>query len=1302
MKRRIIALFILLVAAGMTVSIVLMRSSWLDEVILNSLKGAARSQLGVRLELGSFSRDIFMTHFTLEDVTLSDISTGAQGLIKTRRLVVTLDPFAPLRGILKIKDIRLEGLDLEVVKNLEGRFSVKPLFPFWEREKKRKKGPAIPFGIVIDNVTLMDVDLSYSDLLSGVDFDLEKVLISITRGRFDPPDSRRISLTSKEGSFDWSAFPEGRSVSIDRLHIAFTFTPETVLISDFTLSSGPLDAKMSGSMPMKGGDLSGSLELEVDLEKFPWLLGEGRGTVGMTGDVAGSLKDPRFEGLLSGDRIILAGRRLGSVSADISLGTSGGTLKNLVVNYGGEPIMGEMKLGFSRGLPFTASVDIKQYSIGAMLGEIDARSNLLKGTVTARCRLSGYLTPSEAGGAVDLDLAGTARIPVAGSFERDFEFSLGGRLKDNVVTIGAMTARSGALLLEASGQLAADRIDMVLDMTELDMSTWQEILPLDGLTGELQVRGTLGGTLGTPVAKIDLTWQNAGALKYTADQVQASLLVDRKGVHTNLASLKMGSSSISIQGFMPWRPGSEKGWWILGTSGSSLDDLVRAAGLDLKASGKITMQVALSGIGKNWTSSVDAVVRNGSVIDEEFQELRVSARYDGEAFHFNQLDIVKSGVLVRGRGHIKDGSFRVEVISDAPVPLEEVNVLRKIRVPLSGGVSIKAIGTGDLDGKNIKINGSLQWDLIFYQGRSWRGGQSSFSINGRDLFMEGTLMGDLFQAAVQVNLGGEFSFSGTMKSTKRFFREDINDFLGLNIPPDYSGQMSADLRAEGFLADLDKTLVEGRILDARLDMKGLKFDTIGNTPFEYRPENGISFTRLNLLSGDSELSGNLRIGPPGVIEGSLEGEVDITGFRYLEPTFDDFVGRAALQLKLSGPLDAPEVSGFVDILEASCVAHLPFPQKMTDIAGRIDLLKNRMRVSMIRGVSDGGSVEMDGDITFEGLKPVKGRVSVRADSVPITFPEGLNSVVRAELVFRFSEGRGDLRGRVLMDEGGYKREIDIDNLLALLQEKSMFQWDDTDSGDGGGDWLSLDVEMETVKPLDVDIKLVRGVASGALRLHGTAARPILAGRLEMDSGVVIYRGHNFEVTQGSIGFFNPEKIEPNFDYSAKTQVSGFDREGRFRDYVVELTASGVPAKFKLELNSTPSLNQIDIISLLTWGVVGEEAFASRGGLTAVEVTLLLTKELKGRFESEVERLIGFDRFVIDPNAVSSTGKRQLRIKVDKKLGDRLALTMTTPVIAGEGQEVMLRYRVSDTFSLIGEQKSETDFGLDLDFQFEIK
>jgi autotransporter translocation and assembly factor TamB len=205
----------------------------------------------------------------------------------------------------------------------------------------------------------------------------------------------------------------------------------------------------------------------------------------------------------------------------------------------------------------------------------------------------------------------------------------------------------------------------------------------------------------------------------------------------------------------------------------------------------------------------------------------------------------------------------------------------------------------------------------------------------------------------------------------------------------------------------------------------------------------------------------------------------------------------------------------------------------------------------------------------------------------------------------------------------------------------------------------------------------------------------------MTEGSIEYRGHVFEVTSGFVGFLNPKQIEPSFDFSGRTEVTGFDREGVVTDYTVELLATGVPEKFKLDLVSSPALSETDIVSLLTWGAVGEQAFALRSGISAEEATLLLTRELKGKLETEVERVTGFDRFTINPTAISSSGERTTRIQVDKKLSEKFYLTYSTPILASEEQEVLVKFRITKSLSLIGEQLGERDYGLDLDFQFEI-
>lgn len=347
---------------------------------------------------------------------------------------------------------------------------------------------------------------------------------------------------------------------------------------------------------------------------------------------------------------------------------------------------------------------------------------------------------------------------------------------------------------------------------------------------------------------------------------------------------------------------------------------------------------------------------------------------------------------------------------------------------------------------------------------------------------------------------------------------------------------------------------------------------------------------------------------------------------------------------------------------------------------------------------------MSGELFMSRFKPYQGSLQWKAEAVPISFPEGLETVNRADLGLKFSEGKGFLRGILNMDRGTYNREIDLDNLIALIGEsralKDEIPSGETEKTEGG--WLNLDVEMVTASPIVVNMKLIRGEASGNLHLRGTAAAPVLTGRLEMTQGTIEYRGHAFEVTGGTVAFINPKQIEPNFDFSGRTEVTGFDREGVVTDYTVELIASGVPEKFELDLVSSPVLSEADIVALLTWGAVGEQAFASGAGLSAAEATLLLTRELKGKLETEVEKVTGFDRFTINPSAVSSSGERTARIQIDKKLSDKFYLTYSTPVLASEEQEVLVKYRITKSLSLVGEQLGERDYGLDLDFQFEIQ
>ena len=98
---------------------------WLRDAIVGQLE----KHLGVKVHLGGFERNLFMTRVTFTDVTLNDLERAGRS-ISTTRLSLSIDPYAFLRGTLYLKSVRIEGVFLDVTRKLDGTVHVEPFSPF--------------------------------------------------------------------------------------------------------------------------------------------------------------------------------------------------------------------------------------------------------------------------------------------------------------------------------------------------------------------------------------------------------------------------------------------------------------------------------------------------------------------------------------------------------------------------------------------------------------------------------------------------------------------------------------------------------------------------------------------------------------------------------------------------------------------------------------------------------------------------------------------------------------------------------------------------------------------------------------------------------------------------------------------------------------------------------------------------------------------------------------------------------------------------------------------------------------------
>ncbi|MDT8366376.1 MAG: translocation/assembly module TamB domain-containing protein [bacterium] len=1299
MKRRILAFFIVLILTGITVGMKVTSSPALDQWLRESIVEQAAKHLGVNVELGKLDRNFLLTRITLTDVTLRDLK-GSGKSISMSRLVVVIDPYAFFRGKVVIKDLKLEDMSLEIVRHADGTVAVDPLFPFWQAQPRtRSRSPRL--GFEIENIAFTDVDLSYEDIQAGVQLKLGKVLIFLVHNRFDPPDRRTINLRAKEGDIAWRVFPQDRTVTINSLSGVFSVTPEELHVSKFRIDTGPINLELSGTLPFRrGASVNGELSVSMDIGKLPWLIPDSAGRITLNGNVGGDLSSPSFRGQLDGVDVRVTGRATDRLNADIFMDPKGCTLREGKVYYRGEELLSEVDLSFKRFLPFAMRLRTKQYPFHKVLKEVGGKTDFTNGYVSADLIVKGQLS----GGASAITMEGALGVPVSGSVLRTMDFDLSGRYQKGSLQDLLLNVRSGGMDLNLEGTLSGDGPLLKLSLVDEDLVNWHTVPGLEELSGSLALSGIVKGGWENVEANLDLEYLKPSWNRFMGDLLQGHVDIDRSGLTLPMLTLKAGSCVLVGQASLPWNLAGEKPWVKVSVTDGQVEDLLSAAGVDFEIRGKLGGDLHASFTGSGWEGGGALTLLSGRILAEPFEEIYLAGNFTEDVFTTDRLSILKDGRRLEGSGSIEGGEYRVKVRTLDPILVAGVEYVKIIRVPLGGEISFSGEASGNLDGSRLRARTDLAWDQITYDGRTWRSGKGTFLFNGPKLEAKADLFDGELSAVASVDLRGEFPFSGSIFTPATIDQMGINDFIGVGIPGNIvSGDISVRANASGILANVNKTYVDGIITDADFTINGIHFISQEQIPFDYFPETGIRFMKLLLRSGESVISGILRIAPDAGIEGSVDGSIDLAGLTFLEPTVDSFSGQAITQLKVAGSLTEPVLNGSIELLGNQCVAHLPFDLPVSDLKGKLEIVGNRLHIGEILGNAEGGSLLMSGELFMSGFKPVQGSLLWKAEDIPIQYPEGLNTVNRADLGLKFSDGRGFLRGTINMDQGAYTREVDIENLLTLIGEGTITRDEPQVEGSEGanGKWLNLDVEMVTASPLLVDIKLIRGEAAGNLHLRGTAAAPVLTGRFEMTEGSLEYRGHVFEITGGSVGFVNPRRIEPDFNFSGRTEVTGFDREGTVTDYTVELLASGVPEKFELDLVSSPVLSEADIAALLTWGAVGEQAFASRGGLSAAEATLLITRELKGKLETEVEKVTGFDRFTINPSSVSSSGERTTRIQVDKKLSEKIYLTYSTPILASEEQEVLVKYRITKSFSLIGEQLGERDYGLDLDFQFEI-
>jgi translocation and assembly module TamB len=853
-----------------------------------------------------------------------------------------------------------------------------------------------------------------------------------------------------------------------------------------------------------------------------------------------------------------------------------------------------------------------------------------------------------------------------------------------------------------------------------------ESVPLAFRNGSAIFDGTVSGPLADPriAGKLSASQFTLGGDSY--DSFSADALASPANVALNNALLTSGGVRLQFQGALKltgWKP--EPANDIFGNG------VIRNAPAPELAEFTGWRHAPLEGavnVNAQFTGSVSKPIIQGSVEigkgrfeDEPFDRFAGNLRYveNTLALTGGQITAGAKQVKVTASYRHDPSSFKYGRLTfDAAtnsMQLEQIKALQDFRPGFRGTVQASSSGVIDLRPERkgergfaiTELRSEIDGSGLEYEGKAIGNARITATSDGR------TLRASLDAGLVESTIHGEGSWQlqGDYpgNANVQFARLNIARLGNFISPRKTPGPAPYEGSADGQVS-LDGPALRPEQIKARLSVASLQLAPASEgapanrgTPLVIRNEGPvvatlagkvISVEKAHLVgrATDVSIAGKIGLEKSG-FDLRANGRIDLG-------LLEDFssgltsAGTLIVNATLRGPLGSPQIGGRVEVQDASLTID-NFPNSFSAAKGVILFSGDQATIQSLRGESGGGTVDISGSVAY-----TEGQLVFHLDldgrGVRVRYPEGISTVSNARLNLRGTGERSMLTGNITILRTGVNLESDFGSVLARSAEP--VETPPARTGILGG--MNLDVSIASAPDVEVRSSMTQDVAAEAnLRLRGTATNPVLQGRVNIIQGQVLFLGAKYNVSRGSIEFYNPVRVEPVLNVDLETKAKGVD---------ITLTLSGPVKKLNLTPRSDPPLPLNDILSLLATGQTGssDTALAQRNSTSLpwqqMGATALLGQVITSPVAGRLQRFFGVSRLRIDPSLPGVENNPQARFTVEQQITPDITFTYITVVNSSNPQVVRMEWDFSKQWSVVALREENGQFGMDFYYKRQFK
>jgi translocation and assembly module TamB len=1264
--------------AGVLIAAVLfgylyLKSNRFQKFALRQIVDRAHQATGGRVEIGGMDFDLGTLTANLYNITLRGTEGPNQPpLFHAERLRIQLRIVSALHRQISLRELAIDHPEIYYRVTSDGRNNL-PVMP-----ASKGSSHISVFDLAVEHAQITKGEVNYNDRKIPLQADLHNLATDI---HFESSAKRYSgALSYDDGRLqysDYGTFSHNLSLQFRATQDRFDLDPAILRIGS---STARLALGMTNySNPVADGNYEIQLHAEDFANLYPTLRSAGdvtlRGKLQFKQSASASLvRSISTNGQIASDSLAAAvsGRR---VDIRHLKGTYNLAEGNLQIR--------ELSLE-SLGGKIIASVDMKRLdtrpdaSIQSALKDISLRDiqRALRTQEIPGASLSGSLNGNvEANWAgsidnikakTDLAIRATAAsrrnpatdVPVNGAIHATYD----GRdqtmeLHDTVLLLPSVRiVAQGRISNRSNLQVQAVANDLHQLVTIASSFTASANQPY-AISGSATANVSVQGSMKQPTIAAQLTAQRIDVEGSEWKSANLALRANRSGVTIENASVvnaHQGEASLNGKiGLKNWSYQSSSPIQVqLKVQRLRLSELQDVAKQHFPVSGDLSAQLNVQGSQLQPVGSGAVQIANAEAFGEPIQNLEAD-------FHTENETVVSAARIAAPAGLIsahlsvtpKTRAYKVEVAAPAVV-LQKLRTVQKRNLDLIGTVAASVNGQGTLDDPQLTASIQLPELQVRQKSISALKAQVQVAEHIANLTVDSRIAEAPVHIQGKVSLSGEYETEGAI-DTGTIQLAPLMAAYAPKTVEGFQGQTEMHATLKGPLKNTAKLEAHLSIPSFQANYRSLTIG-IAHPIFADYADSVVTLRPAEIRGTETSLTAEGRIPIGGTASPTLTAQGSVN-MRILQIFAPDVQSSGVLSLDVNST--GRDVHGQLKFTNVALTT-VDAPIGVEKMNGTLDIANDRIQVSNVTAQMGGGQVSLGGSIHYR--PSIEFNLAMQGQGMRLRYPEGLRSVLGANLALTGTTQASALTGRVLIENLSFTPDFDLANFA------DQFSTGSTVSQPGFADTIKLGINVQSQQNLNAVSSQISVAGQAALQVGGTAADPVITGRMTLTSGELFYRNVRYQLQRGLVTFDNPNETHPVMNVSVTTTLQQYNLTMTLRGPLDKLTTSYV---------SDPPLATADIINLVARGKTTEEQAASSQSTDS-----MIASQAASQLAGSVQKLAGISSLQIDPT-LGGNQNPSARIALQQRVTKNLLFSFSTDVSQPGAEIVQGEYQINPRWSV---------------------